>query len=148
MKVLIATDGSEFSRAAVERCCFMFDESENTQVRIISATVPVTPGVSTQALPAGLYADLQQAADRQAREAVSEAEAEVRRHPNLTADLSTAIVSGPPKQAIVEEARRWGADVIVLGSHGYGFWSRALVGSVSDAVLREAPCSVLIVRQT
>ncbi len=51
-----------------------------------------------------------------------------------------------PKESIVEEAQKWSADLIVLGSHGYGFWERMLLGSVSNAVVHHAPCSVLIVR--
>ena len=46
----------------------------------------------------------------------------------------------------IEEAQNWGADLIIVGSHGYGFWSRALLGSVSNAVINHAPCSVLVVR--
>ena len=53
---------------------------------------------------------------------------------------------GRPAQVIVEAAERWGADVIVAGSHGHGFWGRLAIGSVSDAVLHHAPCSVLVVR--
>jgi nucleotide-binding universal stress UspA family protein len=47
---------------------------------------------------------------------------------------------------IVEEARDWGADLIVLGSHGYGRVRRVVLGSVAAAVVAIAPCSVLVVR--
>ena len=44
MKALVAIDGSEFSRATANKCCEMFDESENTEVRIISvAEAKVSP---------------------------------------------------------------------------------------------------------
>ncbi len=52
---------------------------------------------------------------------------------------------GDPGQAIVEIAEDWHSDLIVVGSHDRGFWSRALLGSVSDAVVHHAPCSVLVV---
>ena len=47
---------------------------------------------------------------------------------------------------IVEEAERWGADLILVGSHGYGSVKRFMLGSVSQAVATHAPCSVEIVR--
>jgi nucleotide-binding universal stress UspA family protein len=48
---------------------------------------------------------------------------------------------------ILDEAEKWDADLIVLGSHGYSGWQRFLLGSVSHAVATHALCSVEIVRQ-
>jgi len=50
------------------------------------------------------------------------------------------------KPAITEEADRWQADLIVLGSHGYGAWHRFLLGWVSQVVVSHAKCSVEVVR--
>jgi nucleotide-binding universal stress UspA family protein len=52
---------------------------------------------------------------------------------------------GDPRQTIVDSAREWHADLIVMGSHGKKGFERML-GSVSDSVARHAPCSVEIVR--
>ena len=48
---------------------------------------------------------------------------------------------------IVEEAQNWEADLIIVGSHGHGFWKRSFLGSTSDKVIHNAPCSVLVVRK-
>lgn len=56
------------------------------------------------------------------------------------------IPQGSPGSEIVKAAREWPADLIVIGSHGRHGITRALVGSVAEAVMREAPCPVLIVR--
>ena len=61
-------------------------------------------------------------------------------------NVTTAIVQGDPKSIILDDAKTWGADLIVLGSHGRKGLERFLVGSVSEAVLRHAHCSVEIVR--
>lgn len=58
----------------------------------------------------------------------------------------TQVREGEPAAIVVEEASQWHADVIVLGSHGRSGANRFLLGSVSNAVARHAPCSTWIVR--
>jgi nucleotide-binding universal stress UspA family protein len=60
--------------------------------------------------------------------------------------VETAVREGDPAHAIVQEAKEWGADVIVLGSHGYTGIKRLVLGSVAQAVVNQAPCSVEVVR--
>lgn len=60
--------------------------------------------------------------------------------------VATTALTGSPKRTIVEEAEGWGADLIVVGSHGYHTWERMLLGSVSQSVAAHALCSVEIVR--
>jgi nucleotide-binding universal stress UspA family protein len=60
--------------------------------------------------------------------------------------VTTAVEQGDPKSAIIDAAEQWRADLIVLGSHGRGALDRFLMGSVSDAIVRHARCSVEIVR--
>lgn len=147
MKVLIATDGSEFSKAAVEKCCKMFDESVNTQIRILSVAMPVTFSAVPFDLAEQYVLEVEAEAKAQAEKAVSEGEKVIRDHfPDLAVDLTTKVVTGSPKQEIVAEAEAWDADLVIVGSHGYGFWKRAYLGSVSDAVMHLAPCSVVVVR--
>jgi nucleotide-binding universal stress UspA family protein len=62
--------------------------------------------------------------------------------------ISSEIIQGSPRQVIVEEAERWGADLIVMGSRGMGAWNRLVLGSVSSAVVHHAKCSVEIVRKS
>lgn len=54
---------------------------------------------------------------------------------------------GNPRREISCYAKEWGADLIVVGSHGHSALGRLLLGSVAQAVLRNAPCSVEIVRK-
>jgi len=55
-------------------------------------------------------------------------------------------VPGPPRVVILDEAESWGADLIVVGSHGYRAWERFLLGSVSQSIVSHAECSVEVVR--
>lgn len=52
---------------------------------------------------------------------------------------------GAPAAEIVAEATEWRADLIVVGTHGRTGASRAVLGSVAEAVMRDAPCSVLMI---
>lgn len=56
----------------------------------------------------------------------------------------TRIFGGDAARTLLEVATQTKADVIALGSHGYNFWQRVLLGSVSSKVLRLAECAVLI----
>jgi nucleotide-binding universal stress UspA family protein len=62
--------------------------------------------------------------------------------------VSTALLPGEPKLVLVEEAEKWGADCIFIGSRGLSRWERLLLGSVSSAVAARAHCTVEVVRAT
>lgn len=68
-----------------------------------------------------------------------------KRLPLQTAALDFVQI-GNAATEIVNAARDWPADLIVIGSHGRGGLKRALLGSVAEAVMRQAPCPVLVVR--
>jgi nucleotide-binding universal stress UspA family protein len=53
--------------------------------------------------------------------------------------------TGVPARESVAEAAEWPADLIVVGTHGRGGAARALLGSVAEAVVRDAACSVLVI---
>jgi nucleotide-binding universal stress UspA family protein len=61
-------------------------------------------------------------------------------------EISSDVLIGSPESRIVEMADEIKPDLIVVGSHGYSGWERLLLGSVSDAVVHHAPCSVMVVR--
>lgn len=67
------------------------------------------------------------------------------RHARFSATAQS--VEGVPWQVIVAMAADWPADTIVIGSHGRRGLPRLVLGSVSDAVVRHAPCSVHVVRE-
>jgi nucleotide-binding universal stress UspA family protein len=59
---------------------------------------------------------------------------------------STSVLAGNAKWTIIDEAKEWNADLVVLGSHGRRGLTRVLLGSVSEAVAMNAPCSVEVIR--
>jgi nucleotide-binding universal stress UspA family protein len=60
---------------------------------------------------------------------------------------TAAVLDGDPKQVLLREAERWGADCIFVGAQGHSAFDRFLLGSVSTAVAARAHCSVEVVRQ-
>lgn len=64
------------------------------------------------------------------------------------AQVDIAVEEGSPGQAIVDTAVREGCDLIVMATHGRSGLKRAVLGSVADHVLRQAPCPVLLCRST
>lgn len=146
MKILIATDGSEFSRRAIENVCKDKGLWADVSIRVVSVYEPQVP-VATEAfaLSAAYYQDLDDIARERACKDAEEGVAILKTcFPNCSID--TLVEVGRPAQVIVETARSWQPDLIVVGSHGRGFWGRLGLGSVSDAVIHEAPCSVLVAK--
>jgi len=59
--------------------------------------------------------------------------------------VTALLVQGSTVEMILHQTEKIPADLIVMGSHGRGAIARALLGSVSEGVLRKAPCPMLIV---
>ena len=56
------------------------------------------------------------------------------------------VQAGDPRDAILQAAEKLNPDLIIMGSHGRRGFSRAVLGSVAENVVRRAPCPVLVVR--
>jgi nucleotide-binding universal stress UspA family protein len=150
-KVLLAVDGSEGSRHAAEAMAARpwHTGSEGTEFRVLSV---VELGMSAlQAafeIPALDSAHLQNqraAAMERAEKAVDEARA-ILDAAGLRTSPAISVLVASPKEIILQEAAEWPADLVVLGSHGSGGFTRFLLGSTSEAVATHATCSVEVVR--
>jgi nucleotide-binding universal stress UspA family protein len=147
MKILVAVDGSAGSDSAVGEVGAR-PLPPDSKVRIISVVeLPYVPTPETWALPESYFAEMEKAGQEQAQSAIKNAREQLLAAHGDDLEISTGIITGHPKEAILDEAEKWGADLIVLGSHGYRGWQRFLLGSVSQAVASHANCSVQIVRR-
>ena len=132
--VLIATDGSAAARAAVTTA-LRFPWPPGT-----TASAVVAKQVRADYRTSILLAALDQTAEFTGRTA---ARTMSKRWP----DADARIVDASPVQAVVNEARRVRADVVVVGWRGHGAVRRLLTGSVSRGVVKRVPCPVLVVRR-
>jgi nucleotide-binding universal stress UspA family protein len=148
MKILIATDGSECSKKVIKTSCEFVKNDENALVKIVSVfEPPLLIAAAPYSVPIAYNPNLEKGMHDAAEQSTADAVRQIREYlPDLKGNLTTQVLCGAPAQMIVEEAENWGANLIIVGSHGYGFWERVLLGSVSNAVVHHAPCSVLVVR--
>ena len=148
MKILLATDGSEISEAAVDQIARQHFAADS-EVRIVSVVEPpyFPETYAGQTVDLSAYAEMEKYARVRAQTAVEKARGRLHAHEDTRQlKVSSTVVEGSPKQMILEEAESFGADLIVVGSHGHGAVERFLLGSVSQAVALHAKCSVEIVR--
>jgi general stress protein 26/nucleotide-binding universal stress UspA family protein len=143
MKILLAMDDSPYSSEAVREIARR-KWPAGTTVRVLSAVEDIPPPATE------LWYDAGGGLETANQELTERFEQLTRRTAESLADAGLhaepLVRHGDPRSVIVEEAKEWGADLIVLGSHGYKGLKRLLLGSVAQAVVSHATCSVEVVR--
>jgi len=143
MKILLAVDDSKFSEEAVQA---VIAQAKAQPAEVCVLHVVDTPSLLVTREMGGYDPDIEAAWEVQrdlGKELLSKTEEVFRSH---GLKCSTDLQEGDPKSKIIEAADKWGADLIVVGSHGRKGLQRFLLGSVAEAVARHAHCSVQVVR--
>jgi nucleotide-binding universal stress UspA family protein len=144
-KMLVAYDGSEASKKAIEvvlRCADKDDEitlltvvpaelSESSFTKMLLPTIDLSNVVKS--------GSFKQKAKESLSKVVKQIEPEVSK-------VNVAVESGDPADEILISAKKYESDIIIVGYKGYGKEGRFLLGSVTDKVVRHASKSVLVVR--
>lgn len=150
MKILIGVDGSECSMAAVKSVARR-PWPAGSEMRLISVVPLIVPFGETMPfapvyyLPPEVTDTLQKEVRGQAEEAVARARQALTEASIKPVEIEPLAV-GDPKEVILDQAKNWDADLIVVGSHGYRGIDRLMLGSVSEAVAMHAHCSVEVIR--
>jgi nucleotide-binding universal stress UspA family protein len=143
--IVVCADGSELSDRAIETALPLL---RPTQVVVVTVVEPADPMLVTGTGMAGgmmspeALDELEQARDHEGRKAVDHAASLV----GSDMTVETRVLRGDPGVAICELARDVDASAVVIGSRGRGGIKRALLGSVSDYVVRNAHCPVVVAR--
>ncbi|MBX3440136.1 MAG: universal stress protein [Planctomycetaceae bacterium] len=140
LRILICHDGSESSQRAVQQIATIAWGAA-VEIVVLSMTAPFLAGeMQTYVKPDSL-----QDADRRAAEdALAWAVGQLRSAtPNVTSELREGARAA---DEIIDTIEQWGADIVVLGDRGHSRIERFFLGSTSEDVLRNAACSVWIVR--
>src|SRR5215211_1148722 len=134
-KILLATDGSEDAELAATTAVGLA-RSTASELHVVHTWRPV-PSVHFDAL-------IRREMEREAQGILDE---QVKKIEGLGGTVAQPRLSeGGSAEEIVALAEKIGAGLIAVGSRGKGRIRRLLVGSVSDAVVRHAPCPVVVVR--
>jgi nucleotide-binding universal stress UspA family protein len=142
--ILAAVDGSDHALEAVRKGLRLL--ADDAQVVVVTAIEPFDPMLVTGTGMAGgtmspeTFEQTNQQQEDEGRRVVTEAVARL----GLDEVAQLRVERGNPGPTLCELAAELGADAIVLGSRGRGGLKRAVLGSVSDHVVRNAPCPVIV----
>jgi nucleotide-binding universal stress UspA family protein len=146
VQILIGTDGSDDALAAARRALDVL-ASDATIHLVCVAEQPAIVSAGMESGFAGGFATPQEV-DSAWADAVNEATAGLERTARAlgTTNVETSVERGSPGTVLCERAEALNADVVVVGSRGRGAIRRVLLGSVSNYVVHNAPCPVLVIR--
>ena len=131
-KILVATDGSEYSQRAL-KTAVEFARKFNAEIELLFVMqMPL-------AYESGVYNEINREGEQALKTTLEGIDIS-----DIT--LSMKKIQGNPANVILKEVENENIDLIVMGSHGYGAIVGSIIGSVSQKVLHGAKCSVLIVK--
>jgi nucleotide-binding universal stress UspA family protein len=138
-RILVAVDSSAMSIQALQEGLMLTQESK-AQLRLVHVVDVMPHGVAM------VDAEALRQAVRDEGDTILHAAAELAQQAGVAAE--TVLLKAGWRhfsRAIVEEAARWGADLIVMGTHGHTGLARLLLGSVAEGVIHITPVPVLLV---
>jgi nucleotide-binding universal stress UspA family protein len=139
-RILVATDGSEVSIGACRWLAGLLDPA-TTDVRLITVLTSGLRSAAFDSYPSD-DADARLGAES-AVESATGVSCDVLEGAGIRVEVTHRF--GNPSDALLAEIEEWAPDLMVMGRRGLGFPARWLMGSVTDRVLRNARCPVLIV---
>ena len=144
MRILLATDGSAPAETALE-LARSIPWPEGSTIRVVSVIEPVEAILSAAWTPT-LAQDIEQQAEELLASAEVVLEHAARQLAASGVTVEREVMRGRAASCVVEDATRFRADLIIIGSRGHGSISSMLLGSVSAEVADHAPCPVLVAR--
>jgi nucleotide-binding universal stress UspA family protein len=143
MKILVASSGSYEETLDPTHSVFSFPWPDGAEIHVVSVAEVMYP------VMVGMTPDPVDTTDFQVRtdeEAKATASSTALRFRSLGFPAEGFSMKGDPETAILEHAKEWGADLIVVGSHELSRMERFLMGSISESIVKHAPCSVLVLK--
>ncbi len=142
MRILLAIDGSKFSEAATQTVAAQGWPQE-TEVRVLYVIEIFSPQLPEMT---AYYPGIEHSRDAQRKLAETAVAKSAQALRSKGLQVTTLVELGSPKSILIDAAEKWNADLVVIGSHGRRGLDRFMMGSLAEAVLRHAHCSVELVR--
>jgi nucleotide-binding universal stress UspA family protein len=145
-RILVAVDGSETSERALREGVRLAKE-QHARLRLVHVVDELTAARERPATPREFWKAVREAGVRILESARARAAKDGIEPETKLLEIRTfgSLVRRVPN-LIVDEANRWRADLVVIGTHGRRGMSKLLLGSVADGVVRTSATSVLLVR--
>ena len=137
-KILVPLDGSEHSSRALEVAIQL---AKQLKSRLVLFTVYSMVAASGSSPELSLMA-IDASRDR-GKEILKTSEERARLE---SIEVETELASGTAVEAILEKSKEWRFDMIIMGARGLGTMNKLFIGSVSEGVVKNAPCPVLVVK--
>jgi nucleotide-binding universal stress UspA family protein len=146
LRILVGVDGSTEAEKAVRAVAGRIWPA-GTDIRLMMVLDPsILSAIDTSSLPVERSTFTSEKETDARTESILDRYVAIARQNASDVSISKMLVAGHPKHVLVDEAERWGADCIFIGSRGLNRWERLLLGSVSTAVAARARCPVEVVR--
>ena len=142
-KILLATDGSDEAAMAAEAAVELSKQS-GSEIHVAYVLPAPAQLIGHHLYSAEMRESLLGGAEREAESFLKDRAEQIGADGGKVAE--THLRSGEPDKEILRLAEELGAGLIVIGSRGLGAVSRALMGSVSESVVRQAHCPVFVMR--
>lgn len=145
MKVLFPTDFSECSLFALETALSQH-WPDKTEFQILYVAEPVYVSCAISSGFAQPLIDSQIEHVEWSKEMMKKTVSKTKSKIKGDIEVTGFVEEGNPAGTIIDKAKSWDADLIVVGSHGRSGLDRFLMGSVAEKVVAHAPCSVAVVK--
>ena len=140
--IVVATDGSPAAAAALDAAIGLARETHDS-LAVVTVWQALQGDFGLAHPPTAVLSELLDAERDHAEATLAAAEEQAR---DADVSVATHLLTGDPAQTICRFADEHEARMIVVGTHGYGTVMSLLKGSVSESVIRRAPCPVLVAR--
>ncbi len=143
-RILVPVDGSATSKAGL-REAITLAKGQGAQLQLVHVADQhyiALMGIESS----GAIGEMMESTKRAGRGILRNAEAAAQKAGVKASGVLLETVTGPAADPIVRQAKKWGADLIVLGTHGRRGVRRLLMGSDAEQIVRYAPVPVMLVR--
>jgi len=143
-RILVPIDGSPTSNRGL-REAIGFAKAQKARLQLVHV-VDVHNAMLAGLASGETVADLATALEQRGNRLLESAAATARKSGVASETVLLESLTGPAAEPIVRQARKWRADLIVIGTHGRRGLKRLVMGSDAEQVVRNAPVPVLLVR--
>ena len=144
-RILVPVDGSRASNRGL-REAIRLAKGQKASLQLVHVVDEHSALLSGAEVGAYYMVDLIPELKRRGRQILSQGEALARRQGLKCTTVLLETLAGPAADLIVRQAKKWRADLIVIGTHGRRGVRRLLMGSDAEQIVRTAPVPVMLVR--